>query len=215
MVEGGATNFSNFIIRPSGGGMRVSRQHRVVPHPVTLVSYFFNRSHRNNDFSFSGGIEIQAEFYRLLFNFWPERRGQIFLAGSRSKSRNSGRILPTTFQLSAGMKGPNFFGRWSVKISKFRPNFSDYISTFSLKEVPKFFLDKMHSHFRPERTKVVRRRRVSLVLFLIFFVTFLKRREVSCVWFQSSRFLKNDLFRIISRWCDEKSRYLYFLSFFL
>ena len=112
------------------------------------------------------------------------------------------------------MKRPNFFGRWSVKISKFRPNFPDYISTFSLKEVPKFFLDKMHSHFRPERTKVVRRRRVSLVLFLIFFVTFLKRREVSCVWFQSSRFLKNDLFRIISRWCDEKSRYLYFLSFF-
>ena len=72
MVEGGATNFSNFIIRPSGGGMRVSRQHRAVPHPVTLVSYFFNRSHRNNDFSFSGGIEIQAEFYRLLFNFRPE-----------------------------------------------------------------------------------------------------------------------------------------------
>ena len=52
--------------------MRVSRQHRAVPHPVTLVSYFFNRSHRNNDFSFSGGIEIQAEFYRLLFNFRPE-----------------------------------------------------------------------------------------------------------------------------------------------
>ena len=72
----------------------------------------------------------------------------------------------------------------------------------------------MHSHFRPERTKVVRRRQVSLVLFLIFFVTFLKRREVSCVRFQSSRFLESDLFRIISRWCDEKSRILYFLSLF-
>ena len=72
MVEGGATNFSNFINRPSGGGKRVSRQHRAVPHPVPLVSYFFNRSHRNNDFSFSGGIEIQAKFFRLLFNFWPE-----------------------------------------------------------------------------------------------------------------------------------------------
>ena len=185
MVEGGATNFSNFIIRPSGGGMRVSRQHRAVPHPVTLVSYFFNRSHRNNDFSFSGGIEIQAEFYRLLFNFWPERRGQIF------------------------------FGRVSVKISKFRPIFPTIFQLSASKKCRYFFFDKMHSHFRPERTKVVRRRRVSSVLFLIFFVTFLKRREVSCVWFQSSRFLKNYLFRIISRWCDEKSRYLYFLSFFL
>ena len=109
MVEGGATNFSNFIIRPSGGGKRVSRQHRAVPHPVTLVSYFFNRSHRNNDFSFSGRIEIQAKIFRLLLHFWPERRGQIFSGGSRSKSRNSGRIFPTIFQLSASKKCRNFF----------------------------------------------------------------------------------------------------------
>ena len=69
MIEGGATFLSNFINRPSGGGKRVSRQHRAVPHPATLVSYFFNRPHRKNDFSFLGGIEIQAKIFRLYFHF--------------------------------------------------------------------------------------------------------------------------------------------------
>ena len=117
MVEGGATNFSNFIIRPSGGGMRVSRQHRAVPHPVTLVSYFFNRSHRNNDFSFSGGIEIQAKFFRLLLHFWPERRGQIFSGGSRSKSRNSGRYFRLYFNFQPQRSAEIFFGQNALSLS--------------------------------------------------------------------------------------------------
>ena len=173
MVEGSAPFLSYFINRPSGGGKRVPRQHRPVPHPVTLVSYFFNLSNRKNDFSISGRIEIQAEFFRLYFHFWPERRGQFF------------------------------FGRKPVKISKLRPNFSDYISTFgpneeanfflggsrsksqnsgqifptifqlsALKKCRKFLFDKMYSHFRHKRTKVVRRRKVSLVLNLIFFISF-------------------------------------------
>ena len=129
----------------------MSRQHRPLPHPATLVSYFFNLSNRKNDFSISGQIEIQAEIFRLYFRFWPERRGQIFLGGSRSKSRNSGRILPTIFQLSAS------------------------------KKCRKFFFDKMYSLFRHKRTEVVRRRMVSLVLNLIFFVSFENaERQVAC-----------------------------------
>ena len=141
MVEGSAPFLSYFINRPSGGGKRVSRQHRPVPHPVTLVSYFFNLSNRKNDFSISGRIEIQAEFFRLYFHFWPERRGQFFFWAEAGQNLEiEAEFFRLYFHFWPERRGQFFFRRKPVKISKFRPNFSDYISTFGLEEVPKIFI---------------------------------------------------------------------------